>query len=158
MPHLVEMQNKFADKGVQIISISNEDLETVEKFLERDYKVAAKEESEKEAEDQPKTYRDLTSAYCLTTDPDGSSDKSYMEAAGQNGIPCAFIVGKDQKIEWIGHPMQMDAVLEQVVADSWDRDAFAEKFKEEQKMGLLISKDHACGPRRQHRRCHEVDR
>ncbi len=42
-----------------------------------------------------------------------------MEAAGQNGIPCAFIVGKDQKIEWIGHPMQMDAVLEQVVSDSW---------------------------------------
>ncbi len=46
MPHLVEMQNKFADKGVQIISISNEDLETVEKFLEREFKGApAKEEN-----------------------------------------------------------------------------------------------------------------
>lgn len=142
MPHIVETQNKFADKGVQIISISDEDLETVEKFLERKYKPTAKKagDAAEESGDEPKTYRELTSAYCLTTDPDRSSSKDYMEAAGQNGIPCAFIVGKDQKIEWIGHPMQMDKALTEVVEDKWDRAAFAEEFAETQKLDLLRGK------------------
>ncbi len=145
MPHIVETQKKFADKGVQIVSISDEDLETVDKFLDRKYKAAPAKnaDDEKESEDsgdQPKTYRELTSSYCLTTDPDRSSSKDYMEAAGQNGIPCAFIVGKDQKIEWIGHPMSMDKALTEVVEDKWDRAAFAEEFAESQKMDLLMAK------------------
>jgi tetratricopeptide (TPR) repeat protein len=56
-----------------------------------------------------------------------------MRAAGRNGIPCAFIVGKDQHIEWIGHPMSMDDALAAVVADSWDRDAAAAKYEQEQR-------------------------
>ena len=127
MPHIVETQAKYADKGVQIISISDEPKETVDEFLDR--KVPR---SEKEM-----TFRELTKSYCLTTDPDGSSNESYMQAAGQDGIPCAFIVGKDSKIEWIGHPMQMDEALDSVVAGKWDRKAFAEEFKEQQEMGAL---------------------
>jgi tetratricopeptide (TPR) repeat protein len=62
-----------------------------------------------------------------------------MEAAGQGGIPTAFIVGKTGQIEWIGHPMQMDKPLEEIVADEWDRDTFAKKFAIEQKAGLAMS-------------------
>ena len=130
MPHLAELQTKYADKGVQLISISDEDLETVEKFLEREVRGAKAEEGKEDA--KPKTYRDLTSAYCLTTDPDQSSNADYMEAAAQNGIPTAFIVGKDSKIEWIGHPMEMDEPLAEVVAGKWDRAAYLEIMKERQ--------------------------
>ncbi|MFN4903676.1 MAG: peroxiredoxin family protein [Planctomycetota bacterium] len=130
MPHIVETQAKYADKGVQIVSISDEPKETVEEFLDR--KVPR---SEKEM-----TFRDLTKSYCLTTDPDGSSSESYMQAAGQNGIPCAFIVGKDGKIEWIGHPMSMDDPLKAVVEGKWDRKAFADEFKEQQEMEALQMK------------------
>jgi len=130
MPHIVETQKKYAEKGVQIISISDEPKDTVEEFLDR--KVPR---SEKEM-----TFRDLTKSYCLTTDPDGSSNESYMQAAGQNGIPCAFIVGKDGKIEWIGHPMEMDDPLKSVVDGKWDRKAFAEEFKEKQEMDALQMK------------------
>ncbi len=116
MPHLAALQEKYADKGVQIISISDEDRETVDEFLKTKFK---------EGKDENQTYDDVTKAYCLTTDPDGSSNNDYMEASAQNGIPTAFIVGKDQKIEWIGHPMEMDEPLEQVVAGKWDRTAYA---------------------------------
>ncbi len=143
MPHLAELQTKYADKGVQLISISDEDLETVEKFLEREVRGAKGDEEKEDA--KAKTYRDLTSAYCLTTDPDQSSNKDYMEAAAQNGIPTAFIVGKDSKIEWIGHPIEMDEPLAQVVSDKWDRAAYLEIMKERQeaeqamqKIGALI--------------------
>lgn len=137
MPHLVEIQNKHADDGVQVISISKEDMETVNKFLERKYtpRGAAAED-----EDQPATYGELTSAYCLTTDPDAGSSKDYMTAAGQNGIPCCFLVGKTGQIEWIGHPMSLDDTLEAVIADKWDREAYAKEFAEGQKIDMAVSK------------------
>ncbi len=166
MPHLAETQNKYADKGVQIVSISDEDLDTVEKFLngeirrrrapegqdpfakpkdgedsEKDkaaQEKAAKEKAEKE-KNQPKTYRELTSAYCLTTDPDRSCYEAYMEAAGQNGIPTCFIVGKDRKIEWVGHPMEMDEPLEQIVSGKWDRKKFAEEFNARREVEQIVT-------------------
>ncbi|NBV45797.1 MAG: TlpA family protein disulfide reductase [Planctomycetia bacterium] len=117
MPHLSKLQEEYGEKGVTIISVSDEDLETVEKFLETDAEGG-------------KTYGEVTKNYLLTTDPDGSVSRAYMEAAGQNGIPCAFIVGKTGEIEWIGHPMQMDAPLEGIVAGTFDREAFAAAARE----------------------------
>jgi thiol-disulfide isomerase/thioredoxin len=134
MPHLVELQKRFAGKNVQIISISDEDMETVEGFLKREIKGGAK------ADDAPKTYGELTSAYCLTTDPDRSCHTAYMEAAGQNGIPCAFIVGKDSRIEYIGHPMEMDEPLSKIADGTWDRAAFAAEFKEQQVISQAMNK------------------
>lgn len=121
MPHLSELQSKYADKNLQIISISSEPLDEVKSFLKREIPL----EDGKKA-----TIDSITKAYCLTTDPDGSSDKDYMVAARQDGIPCAFVVGKDAKIEWIGHPMEMEEIVDSVVNDSWDR----EKYIAEQKL------------------------
>jgi len=127
MPHLAELQTKWGSKGVQIISISDEDLETVNGFLKRPFRGAVSEESEpdesKKAE-KPATFATLTSAYCLTTDPDGSVSRDYMEASGQAGIPTSFLIGKDGLIEWIGHPMELDKPLEKVVAGTWNREDF----------------------------------
>lgn len=132
MPHLADLQGKYANQGVQIISISDEDLETVEKFLEREVRGGEASEGEEGEEAKQQTYRQLTSAYCLTTDPDQSSFEDYMQAAAQNGIPTSFIVGKDAKIEWIGHPMELDEPLDQVVNDKWDREAYAEVMRAKQ--------------------------
>jgi thiol-disulfide isomerase/thioredoxin len=129
MPHLAELQQEYKEKNVRIISISDEELEKVNEFLER--KVP-------DTEDQ--TYRQLTSVYSLTTDPDQSVFNDYMVAAGQGGIPTAFVVGPTSQIEWIGHPMNIDPVLEQVVAGTWDRKAFAEQLAEEQKDQDAIAK------------------
>jgi thiol-disulfide isomerase/thioredoxin len=129
MPHIADLQKTYADKGVQIVSVSDENLETVQKFLER--KVPMSEEE--------KTFGELTKIYCLTTDPDGSTSKDYMRAAGQNGIPCAFVVGKTGLIEWIGHPMSIDKTLASVVDDKWDREAYAIAFKQEQEFDLAVA-------------------
>ena len=40
--------------------------------------------------------------------------KTWMTAADQNGIPTAFIVNKEGKIAWIGHPMAMEKPFEKV--------------------------------------------
>ncbi len=125
MPHLAQLQKQFADKGVQIISVSDEDLDTVKKFLERSVP-----NSEKGADGKKQTFAELTAGYCLTTDPDQSVYRDYMEASGEGGIPTAFIVGKDGVIEWIGHPMEMDDPLEQIVEGKWDRKKYLKQLEE----------------------------
>lgn len=128
MPHIADTQREYGD-DVQIISISDEDMKTVDKFLKRT--VRGEEEL---------TYRELTSAYCLTTDPDESVMNDYFRASGQSGIPCAFIVGKSGHVEWIGHPMAMDKPLKEVVNDEWDREKFAVAFKKEQEGKIKAQK------------------
>ncbi len=127
MPHISKLQDDYAKRGVTVISVSDEDVETVQEFLER------------KTEDDEKTYGELTKNYCLTTDPDKSVHEAYMQAAKQNGIPTAFIVGKKGLIEWIGHPTSMDETLEQVVTDKWDRESFATEFKEAQEIEQIQS-------------------
>jgi thiol-disulfide isomerase/thioredoxin len=132
MPHLSALQNQYRDQGLQIVSVSDEDLETVEAFLKREAPSKNKEEATPSEEGAKRTFAELTKNYCLTTDPDGSTSSSYMQAAQRNGIPCAFIVGKSHRVEWIGHPMQIDEPLAAVLAGTWDAEKFAVEFKEEQ--------------------------
>jgi predicted Zn-dependent protease len=59
--------------------------------------------------------------------------ETWMAAAGQNGIPTAFIVNKEGRIAWIGHPMGLDeALLEEIVAGRFDVAKFAAEFAREQ--------------------------
>jgi len=65
---------------------------------------------------------------------DGKMGKSWMEAAGQNGIPTAFVVGKDGKIAWIGHPMMgLDEVVGKVIDGTFDAKAEAARAAAEAK-------------------------
>ncbi len=132
IPHLAELQKEYAKRGVQIISVGEEDITTVHSFLQRPFP--------KEPSGSPQTYGELTSNYCLTTDPDGSTKNAYMRPFGQTGIPVCFIVGKTGLVEWIGHPMAMDGPLEKIVSDEWNREEFAEAFSSRQAFGLVVSK------------------
>jgi hypothetical protein len=70
---------------------------------------------------------------------DGKMSKAWMQAAGQNGIPCSFIVDRDGTIAWIGHPMFMDKALEMIVAGTFDRAAYAEVEKKREARQLDVS-------------------
>jgi tetratricopeptide (TPR) repeat protein/thiol-disulfide isomerase/thioredoxin len=60
---------------------------------------------------------------------DGAMARNWMTAAGQGGIPTAFIINKEGRIAWIGHPMQMDGPLEKIVKGSWDLAAATAEFR-----------------------------
>lgn len=107
IPHLTELQHQFKDKGVTIIGVSDEASGTVKPFVA--------EMGEK-------------MDYTIAIDRDGQVSKDYMEAFGVEGIPHAFIVGKDGNLLWHGHPMDgMDEVLKDVVAGDFDHVAYAKK-------------------------------
>ena len=56
-----------------------------------------------------------------------------MEAAAQNGIPTAFVI-KDDKVQWIGHPMYMDEPLAKIVAGTWNAADYKVEFEKETAM------------------------
>jgi hypothetical protein len=55
----------------------------------------------------------------MAIDDNGATGAAYMQAAGMNSIPTAFIVGKDGVLQWIGHPASMDEPLKAVVEGTW---------------------------------------
>lgn len=116
IPHLRDLQEKHGDT-VTVVSVSDEPLASIEPFLDREH--------------EGTTFREITKAFWLATDPDGSVKESYMRAAGQNGIPTAFIVGKTGDIEWIGHPMRIDEPVTRVLAGTWDRAAYEREMAEQ---------------------------
>ncbi len=124
MPHLSEVQNAYAAKGVRIIGISDEPVKTVTDFL------ATPEWTSK-------------TQYTICTDPDKSVKRQYMEPALQRGIPCAFIV-KDSVVQWIGHPMEMDAPMASIVAGSWNvetaKNSFLKESLDEQTLAMEESR------------------
>lgn len=129
MPHLAELQETYKDQGVRLISVSDEPLETVQEFLKR---------PSPSEEDPERTFAELTKAYSLTVDPDGSVNRAYMEGANQSGIPTAFLVGKTGEIEWIGHPMALDEPLQEVLSDQWDRERFLREYQLEEQVDEIM--------------------
>ena len=129
MPHLSELQKKY-QTNLQIISISDEDLETVQAFLKRPTK-----------EDDSSTFAQLTNEQLLLDDGSRSLlHVDYLKAAQAGQNPWAFIVGKSGVIEWIGHPMEIDEPLDQVINDRWDRVAYVKKKEAEEKVAADIEK------------------
>lgn len=116
MPHLTELQKQYGAKGVTIIGCTSVDprntLDAVEKMV-------------KEKGDGM--------GYTVAWDKERTTYEAYMKAAGQNGIPCSFVVDQKGMIAWIGHPMFLDFVLEPLSAGKWDPKSGAEKVAKAEK-------------------------
>jgi thiol-disulfide isomerase/thioredoxin len=107
IPHLTELQKKHPDVTFIGVSCFENDQKAVKPFVE---KMGDK-----------MVYRVAMDAVPENGDRgDGAMAKNWMKAAGQNGIPTAFIINKENKIAWIGHPSQMDEPLEKISTGSWD--------------------------------------
>ena len=118
MPHIASLQSEYGDK-VTFIGVTAEDDATVTPFMGN------------LAGQGDKTWSDVLT-YRIALDDEGKTNERFMEAAGQGGIPCAFIVGKSGNVEWIGHPIEIDGPLKQIVDGSWDS-ALAKKSAAESK-------------------------
>ena len=116
MPHISELQREYGDK-VRFIGVTREEESVVTDFL-------------KSAGPGGKTWDEVID-YRLALDDGDWTNTAYMRAANQNGIPCAFIVGREGIVEWIGHPASIDQPLKKIVDGSWDRQAAIDEFKQQ---------------------------
>lgn len=122
MPHISQLQTAYGDK-VRFIGVTREAGDVVQKFLARDQSAG-------------KTWREVIT-YRLALDQEDAMNAAYMRAAGQSGIPCAFVVGRDGAVEWIGHPMRIDEPLARIVSGEWDRAAAIAEFEEGQRLKAM---------------------
>jgi thiol-disulfide isomerase/thioredoxin len=103
IPHLTKLQKKHRDAVFIGVSIAERNLAGVKPFVQQ--------------------MGDQMAYRVALDDAQGSMMKTWFAAAGQKGIPSAFIINKDGRIAWIGHPMQMDGPLEQILTDKYDLEA-----------------------------------
>ena len=116
MPHITALQEEYGD-AVKFTGVSSEPkLETVTSFLQETNKGDGKLNWDR-------------MGYTVAVDPDESTYTTYMKAAGQSGIPTAFIIDANGKVAWIGHPMTMDEPLAEIVEGTWDIASAADEFK-----------------------------
>ncbi|MDY3559447.1 TlpA family protein disulfide reductase [Gemmata sp. JC673] len=101
MPHMAELQAHYKDKVTFIGHTSKDDNNTQEKVAEFVKKRGPK------------------LGYTFAYADERAVYDAWMTAAGQQGIPCCFVVDTAGKIAYIGHPMFLGAVLPKVVAGKW---------------------------------------
>jgi thiol-disulfide isomerase/thioredoxin len=102
MPHLADLAEEYRPKGVTVVGFSStaqDQRDKAEKFVAR---------------------RGPKLGYAFGWGDDGKTHEAWMTAAGQGGIPCSFVVDREGKVAYIGHPMFLDAVLPRVVDGTWD--------------------------------------
>jgi thiol-disulfide isomerase/thioredoxin len=116
IPHLTELQKKFKD--VVFIDVSDEDADTVKPFVKR---MGDKMD------------------YTVAVDKEGKTSAGYMQAYGINGIPHAFIVDKESRVVWLGHPMdRLEETLAEVVAGKFDLARSKKRGEARQKLEAFV--------------------
>lgn len=124
IPHLTDLQKKHKDVAFIGVAASEHEPEV---------KSGAKpgQKSDARLEKLEKFVRDKGDAmgYAVAYDAKAAMVKTWTMPAHENGIPVAFIVGKDSKIAWIGHPMEMESHLDSAIAKAAPKDSGADASK-----------------------------
>lgn len=113
MPHLSQLAERFSKDGLVVVAMTTADAantrEAVEQFING----------------RGKDFR-FRYAMCESD----VTYKAYMEASGQKGIPCSFVIDREGKVAYIGHPHDLDYVLERIVAGKWRGKADVDEIRE----------------------------
>jgi thiol-disulfide isomerase/thioredoxin len=108
MPHVGDLQDEYRQKGVTFIGFASEANDTEAKVSAYVAKHGEK------------------LGYTFAFGSGTETHSAYMKASGQNGIPCSFVVDKQGRIAYIGHPYFLDFVLPKVLDGTWDQKATAD--------------------------------
>lgn len=116
IPHLTELAKKYAGKvtfvGVSVWERDKDYIAKVDKFV--------------------KDMGDKMVYSVAADDAAGTMAKTWMSAAGEQGIPSAFVVDKQGRVAWIGHPMaDLGPTLDKVLAGTWNIKTYADKRAKE---------------------------
>jgi alkyl hydroperoxide reductase subunit AhpC len=124
---LNELQRRFKDQGVVVVGISDEPAERLKGFL-ADAGAAIE--------------------YAVAADNGRKTTLSYMMPVGKRGVPYAFVVGRDGKLQWHGHPQQgLAEALEQVTAGRYDTERAVKAELAWKQMGEYINRARRRDPR-----------
>lgn len=103
IPRLSDIQTELGPSGVTVVAIASQEHKGVAElsnFVER---------------------QGDRMNFAVAWDDEGRTARAWMDASLTDRVPSAFIVDKDGRIAWIGHPLVgMDRALEQILAGTFD--------------------------------------
>lgn len=118
IPHLTALQEKYKKQGVVIAGISiDEDIQIAKEFV----------------------LQNAEMKYNVGFDTEGKTSKIYMTE--DSGIPTAFVIDKSGTVAWFGHPMELDNILEAVVAGTFDAKKFDQRMQLSKNIMQLMMKE-----------------
>jgi thiol-disulfide isomerase/thioredoxin len=123
IPHLAELHKRLEKDGLVIIGVSNEEPETISKFM-----------------NSQKGGVKMEMPYFVGSDDDMATTNAWTEDV--EGIPHAFVVNKAGLVVWQGNPLDsnvLDSVIGQVLAGKYDVEAAKKAAVVEKKFNDLMS-------------------
>lgn len=125
MAHLTELQKRHAKDGLSVIGVTSRDdygntLEAATSLVSKKgdqvgYAIAW--------DDQTGTDHAYQQVFR------GRTMEAYLEAARIRSIPCSFVIDRQGRVAYIGHPLALDEVLPAVVGGTWDLAAAATRYR-----------------------------
>lgn len=115
IPHMEHLHQRYKNQGLVVIGqdVWEQDVGKVKPLVEK--------------------MGDKMSFRIALDDEKGTMAELWLKAAGVKGIPSAFLVGKDGKVAWIGHPMGLEqGLIEQVLAGTHDLSKAARDYEKQQ--------------------------
>jgi len=115
IPILNELQKKYKDKGLLLVSISDEHPRLIRPFVKQM---------------GPKMH------FIVAADKRQATTKAYLGGVGMSGIPYVFVIDKSGRLAWHGSPFQgLDQVVELVIAGKYDLEAAVRAAKAQKMLG-----------------------
>lgn len=114
IPHLTELQKKYKGK-LSIIGLSNEDKAIAAPFVK-----------------QQGSNMDYTVGI--------ASEELYAKyMAGVEGIPNSFLINKEKKLLWSGHPMELDSVLSSLLEKGLSEEDIMLPMLEQEEFNIAVN-------------------
>ena len=113
MPHLAELQAEYKDQGLIVFPVTTvterNTVKQIEKFVTR---------------------RGGKLGFPFAVCNNNEMERTYFDAAGAEALPTSFVIDKQGKIAFIGHPMELDDVLPRVLDGTWKGETDLKAIKE----------------------------
>ncbi|MDX0495907.1 redoxin domain-containing protein [Sinorhizobium medicae] len=106
MLNLIQLQEKYRDRGLEVVGVAAEER-------------AATADDARAHLDPWLTENVPKLNFRVGIDCTGEMEKLWKEASFSFGVPYSFVVDRDSRIAFIGHPTDLDSVLPQVLDGTW---------------------------------------
>jgi peroxiredoxin len=116
--NLNAVQKHFKAQGVVVVGVSDEPAERLKTFVQT---------------------QGTNIEYAIAADNQRQTSLNYMMPVKQRGVPCVFVVGKDGRLLWYGHPLHgMNQALEQIVKGRYNVELAAKADIARMQMGQYL--------------------
>jgi thiol-disulfide isomerase/thioredoxin len=124
MPHMKSLEREFSERGVEFISVNVREMRRAGDVWEETFDKASLLQVKKFVQENEEWMPETV----LYDGQDKSIDNAWLGAT--RGVPTVFVIDREGKVAWIGHPLMLRLPLESIVVGKWDLSSDPSKVQE----------------------------